>query len=72
MAYGHKTTTSEKPCKAAVQVNRTMLEFYWIMRQNLVEKKPEPAYRTGGIKQLSVVAAKPNNYSYGWRRICIQ
>lgn len=40
-----------------MQVNRTMLEFYWIMRRNLVEKKPEPTCRTGGIKQLSVGAA---------------
>lgn len=40
--------------KAAVQVNRAMLEFYWSLGQDLVEKKPEQVWGTGVIKQLSL------------------
>ena len=40
--------------KAAVQVNRAMLEFYWDMGKDLVEKKPEQVWGSGVIKQLSL------------------
>ena len=40
--------------KAAVQVNSAMLEFYWSMGRDLVEKKPEQVWGTGVIKQLSL------------------
>lgn len=40
--------------KAAVQVNSAMLEFYWDMGKDLVEKKPEQVWGSGVIKQLSL------------------
>ncbi len=40
--------------KAAVQVNSAMLEFYWSMGKDLVEKKPEQVWGSGVIKQLSL------------------
>ena len=40
--------------KAAVQVNSAMLEFYWSMGKDLVEKRPEQVWGTGVIKQLSL------------------
>ena len=40
--------------KAAVQVNSAMLEFYWSIGKDLVEKKPEQVWGSGVIKQLSL------------------
>ena len=40
--------------KAAVQVNTAMLEFYWSLGKDLVEKRPEQVWGTGVIKQLSL------------------
>lgn len=40
--------------KAAVQVNRAMLEFYCSMGQDQVKNEPEQVWGTGIIKQLSL------------------
>lgn len=40
--------------KAAVQVNTAMLEFYWSVGRDLVEKKAEQVWGTGVVRQLSL------------------
>lgn len=40
--------------KAAIQVNTAMLEFYWRLGRDLVEKKAEQVWGTGIVKQLSL------------------
>lgn len=40
--------------KAAIQVNSVMLEFYWGLGRDLVEKKADQVWGTGVIKQLSL------------------
>lgn len=49
-----KERLQKSQIKAAIQVNSAMLEFYWSLGRDLVEKKADQVWGTGVIKQLSL------------------
>ncbi len=48
-----KTRFQQAQIKAAVKVNSTLLEFYWELGADIVEKQKTAAWGSGFLKQLS-------------------
>ena len=57
--------------KAAVQVNHSMLEFYWSLGRDIVALKAESQWGTGVLQQLSLDLKKmfPNETGFSYRNI---
>lgn len=57
--------------KAAVFVNRSMLEFYWSLGRDIVALKAESQWGTGVLQQLSLDLKKmfPNKTGFSYRNI---
>lgn len=57
--------------KAAVFVNRSMLEFYWSLGRDIVALKAESQWGTGVLQQLSLDLKKmfPNETGFSYRNI---
>ncbi|MBW6520310.1 MAG: hypothetical protein K0A99_04745 [Desulfoarculaceae bacterium] len=51
--HGLKEKVHQSQLKAAVAVNRALLEFYWQLGADIVEKQKSAAWGSGFIKQLS-------------------
>ncbi len=57
--------------KAAVQVNHSMLEFYWSLGRDIVALKAESQWGSGVLQQLSLDLKKmfPNEKGFSYRNI---
>lgn len=57
--------------KAAVQINHTMLEFYWELGRDIVALKAESQWGTGVLQQLSLDLRKmfPEEKGFSYRNI---
>lgn len=49
-----KQRLQKSQIKASIQVNKAMLEFYWSIGHDLVEKQAEQVWGAGVIQQLSL------------------
>lgn len=57
--------------KASVQINHTMLEFYWELGRDIVALKAESKWGTGVLQQLSLDLRKmfPGETGFSYRNI---
>ena len=66
-----KTKFRQAQIKAAIKVNATLLEFYWELGRDIVEKQKQIKWGDGFLEQLSIDLQKefPDVKGFSYRNI---